>query len=76
MYYPLHPQYGQELEVFRPHHLDGGQHVEVQLPLRRLAIPLWMVDQECVQGLTLGVDPRCSREALLQLAGLLQQTGL
>jgi hypothetical protein len=26
--------------------------------------------------LTLGVDPRCSPEALLQLARLLQQSGL
>ena len=76
VFYALHPLHLQELEVFRPHRLDGGQHVEVQLPQRRLAIPLWMTRQEQVECLTLGLDPRCSQEALLRLARLLQQVGL
>lgn len=76
VFYPLHPLHLQELEVFRPRRLDGGQHVEVQLQQRRLAIPLWMTRQEQVERLTLGRDPRCSPEALLQLTRLLQQAGL
>jgi hypothetical protein len=35
-----------------------------------------MTRQEQVECMTLGVDPRCSPESLLRLAGLLQQAGL
>ena len=74
--YPLHPLHSRELEVFRLYRLDCGPHVEVQLEQRRLAIPLWMTEQDLVESLTLGVDPRCSRQALLRLAKLLEQAGL
>jgi hypothetical protein len=76
VFYPLHPLHQQELDVFRPHRLDGGQHLEVQLQHRRLAIPLWMTQRHRVERLTFGVDASCSREALLQLAELLQQSAL
>jgi hypothetical protein len=35
-----------------------------------------MTQGDLVEGLTLGLDPQCSREALLELAELLQQSGL
>ncbi len=74
--YPLHPLFQQEFEVFRLHRLDCGEYVEVQLWQRRLGIPRWMTQQERVEALTLGVDPLCSRGALLQLANRLEQSGL
>jgi hypothetical protein len=35
-----------------------------------------MTQPERVEALTLGVDPRCSLDALLQLAKRLEQSGL
>lgn len=76
IFYPFHPLFGCEYAVHRRHGFGGTQQIELQLKMKRLAVPVWMSNQDQCENMTWGVDPHCSWESLLKLMRLLQQSGL
>lgn len=72
IHYPLHPLFGQQAPVYRKYGIGNAQLIELQFESRRVAVPVWMIDEIYCGRLTIGLEPRCSLTSLMQLLRLLE----
>jgi len=73
--YPIHPLFGQELQVVRRVRCGVTLFFEVQVGQELATIPEWMTRKDACQLLQCGIDPVCDFHALQNVRDLLEANG-